>query len=353
MAADPVLHVIDSYYFEVPKFMWRYTDVKQVPEWLVKKNPTFTAEQFAQELDGKILIPQPFGGKLTDLYTRESGVAISRHMIIELVVAILIIVLFTKLAGRVRAGSAPKGRIWNLLETFLVFLRDTVIRPSIDGDHADHADEAHGHDAHGHAAHDSHGHSAHGHAGHGHGHAAVAHRRESDKFLPILWTMFFFVLFCNLFGILPWLGSPTGSLATTAALAGCTLLTGFIFGTQKMGVLGYWKNQIPSMDLPLVMAIILKPMIFVIEVAGLFIKHGILAVRLLANMVAGHLVIGGIMGLIVAAAASGNFGYWLTTVIAVIGTTLFFMLELFVAFLQAYIFTFLSSLFIGAAMHHH
>ncbi len=131
------------------------------------------------------------------------------------------------------------------------------------------------------------------------------------------------------------------------------MLTGFIFGSKKFGLLGHWKNQVPSMDLPKAIAVVLIPMIFAIEVLGLFIKHGILAVRLLANMVAGHLVIGGIMGMIVAAAAAGDFSYWLTTVIAVIGSTLFFILELFVAFLQAYIFTFLSSLFIGASLHKH
>ena len=86
---------------------------------------------------------------------------------------------------------------------------------------------------------------------------------------------------------------------------------------------------------------------------GLCIKHLILAVRLLANMVAGHLVLLGIMGLITAA-ASASTGTWMTvTVISVVSATLFSVLELFVAFLQAYIFTFLSALFIGAAVHHH
>ncbi len=183
--------------------------------------------------------------------------------------------------------------------------------------------------------------------------------RESDKFLPFLWTLFFFILFCNLFGILPWLGSPTGAFSTTLVLAGCTFLAGFIGGNLKFGPIGYWMNQIPSMDLPLPLAILLKPMIFAIEVAGLAIKHVILAVRLLANMVAGHLVIAGIMGLITGAAVAlaqpsgSDVSYWITVSIACIGSALFFMLELFVAFLQAYVFVFLSSLFIGAAVHKH
>jgi F-type H+-transporting ATPase subunit a len=86
---------------------------------------------------------------------------------------------------------------------------------------------------------------------------------------------------------------------------------------------------------------------------GLFIKHAVLAVRLLANMVAGHLVLLGIMGIIIASAEASH-GMWATAaVVSVLGSTLFSCLELFVAFLQAYVFTFLSALFISAAVHHH
>jgi F-type H+-transporting ATPase subunit a len=106
------------------------------------------------------------------------------------------------------------------------------------------------------------------------------------------------------------------------------------------------------MDLPWWLAPLKLP-IFLIEVMSLCIKHTVLSVRLLANMVAGHLVLLGIMGLIVVAAA-GTTGHWATvTVISVLGSTLFSLLELFVAFLQAYVFVFLSALFIGAAVHHH
>jgi F-type H+-transporting ATPase subunit a len=92
---------------------------------------------------------------------------------------------------------------------------------------------------------------------------------------------------------------------------------------------------------------------------GLCIKHGVLAVRLLANMVAGHLVILGIMGLAFGADAALNYinkptwQWGLTAFIAVAATSAFNVLELFVAFLQAYIITFLSALFIGAAVHKH
>ena len=85
----------------------------------------------------------------------------------------------------------------------------------------------------------------------------------------------------------------------------------------------------------------------------MFIKHAVLGIRLLANMVAGHLVLLGIMGLIAAAAAAPLANWSLVATIGILGSTIFSILELFVSFLQAYIFTFLSALFIGASVHHH
>jgi F-type H+-transporting ATPase subunit a len=105
------------------------------------------------------------------------------------------------------------------------------------------------------------------------------------------------------------------------------------------------------MDLPLPLAILLKPMIFVIEVAGLCIKHFILAMRLLANMMAGHLVLAVILAFI--AASSTTMAWYAVTPASVFGAVALSLLELFVAFLQAYIFTFLSALFIGMAVHPH
>jgi F-type H+-transporting ATPase subunit a len=176
---------------------------------------------------------------------------------------------------------------------------------------------------------------------------------EGRSYFPFVFTLFFFVLGCNLLGMVPWAGSPTASFSVTLALAGVTMLTVIVAGMLKFGFFGFFANQVPSMDLPLPPAILLKPMIFAIELLGLCIKHLILAVRLLANMVAGHLVLLGIMGLI-SAAATYSTGLWATvTGISVVSCTLFSLLELFVAFLQAYIFTFLSALFIGASVHQH
>ncbi|HTN74024.1 MAG TPA: F0F1 ATP synthase subunit A, partial [Pirellulaceae bacterium] len=306
-------------------------------------------------LSGKVLIPQPFG-ELRNMYQPETGFCISKFMIIELAVALIMLVAFSWVARRIGTAQPPKGRLWNLLETFLCFIRDQVAGTAIGGDH-DHDD--HGHEGHGH---DDHGHG-HGHKPAAHAHQAAKKAPISDKtlFAPVLWTIFFFVLGCNLFGILPWAGSPTASFNVTLALAGVTLLSVVVGGMRKFGFLGFFANQVPGMDLPFVLAIFLKPMIFAIEMVGLFIKHGVLAIRLLANMIAGHLVILGIMGLAFGLHAAVNFSapdvpswQWpLVATIAVVGSTLFNILELFVAFLQAYIFTFLSALFIGASVHKH
>jgi F-type H+-transporting ATPase subunit a len=106
---------------------------------------------------------------------------------------------------------------------------------------------------------------------------------------------------------------------------------------------------------------LLKIMILAIELLGLFIKHAVLSVRLLANMVAGHLVILAVMGLAFSAEAAVYYSdpntpgwqWWVTAGIAIAGSAAFNVLELFVAFLQAYVFTFLSALFINFAIHKH
>jgi F-type H+-transporting ATPase subunit a len=272
--------------------------------------PDWSAEKIAEynhQLAGKILIPQPFG-TLKNNYERESGFAISKFMILEAVVALILIAVFTMLAAKVRNGRPVKGRLWNMFEAFLLFIRDDIARPAI-GHH------------------------------------------DADRFVPLLWTIFMFVLGCNLLGMIPWVGAPTGSFSVTIGLALVTFATVIVAGSLRFGIVGFWKNQVPSMGLPLPLAIFIVPMLFAIEVLGLLIKHLVLSIRLLANMVAGHLVLLAIMGLAVAAAASAN--WHLTATISVIGSALFSLLELFVAFLQAYVFTFLSALFIGAAVHHH
>lgn len=365
--ASPILHIKDSYYFEVPKFMWTH-DFKtrdDVPKFLRDRHPHASVEDFERELAGKILIPQPFG-TLKNLYEKESGFCLSKFMVIELAVAFLMFVVFMQVAKKLQSGSAPRGRFWNFFEAMLLFIRDEVARPAIDShDDHDHEDPSHGYPAtagdHGSFGHGSHNLGSHAHepvgSPAGASAAVAAHYRakpehEADKFVPLLWTIFFFVLFCNLFGMVPWTGAPTAAFAVTLGLAAITFATVLISGSMKFGPVGFWLNQVPSMDLPWYMAP-LKVVIFVIEVAGMMIRHGILAVRLLANMVAGHVVLLGIMTLAFSVQGAMSESWNLAAPISVVASTLFSILELFVAFLQAYIFTFLSALFIGAANHHH
>ena len=353
-AHNPIYHLKDAYYFEVPKALWRqnWQTLEEVPQFLRDGRPDITdVAEFKAAMDGKVLIPQPFG-TLDSLYEKKTGFCISKYMILEVALALFLLLLFTRLAGRLRGGSPPEGRITNLFEAMILFVRDQIARPAIDSHDHDHGHEGHGHEAA--PGRDGHG-DAHGHAvapAHAAVHAVREHH-DGDRFVPLLLTLFFFVLGCNLLGMVPWAGSPTASFSVTLALAGVTFATVVVAGMRQFGFLGFFGNQVPSMDLPLPLAIVLKPMIFAIEMLGLFIKHLILAVRLLANMVAGHLVLLGIMGMITAA-ASYSMGMWATvTGISVVSCTLFSVLELFVAFLQAYIFTFLSALFIGASVHQH
>jgi F-type H+-transporting ATPase subunit a len=337
---------------------------------------------YSNNLSGKIIIPQVFGGRLRNLHERESGLTISKFMLIELAVGLILAIIFSWLARRVIAGNAPQGRLWNLLEVFVVFIRKEIAEPAIGGGHHDeHHDEAHGHgdhakpghkvDASGNAvahaaahAHDDHAHGSYPHAG---PHAAKKDHHEehvspATRFTPLLCTIFFFVLGCNLAGMIPWVGAPTGAWGVTFALAMITLATVVISGMGQFGFFGFFANQVPSMDMPWYMAIVMKPAIFAIEMLGLIIKHAVLSVRLLANMVAGHLVLLAIMGVAFGAQAALNwtapdgtvgFAWWIAATAAVVGCALLSMLELFVAFLQAYVFTLLSALFIGAAIHKH
>jgi F-type H+-transporting ATPase subunit a len=371
MSANPIYHLKDAYYFEVPKAFWRHDwkTLEDVPGFLrapFESDPGAmpSVAEFNTAMDGKILIPQPFG-TLDSLYEKKSGFCISKYMILELLLAGVLLLVFSRLAKLLATGAPARGPFANLFEAMILFVRDQIARPAIDSHDHGHGEHGHGEHGHGEHGHGDNGHGDHGHGDHGHepsaalagagGPVVAAHREvhEGDRFVPLLLTLFFFVLGCNLLGMVPWAGSPTASFSVTLALAGVTLLTVVVAGMMKFGFVGFFLNQVPSMDLPLPLAILLKPMIFAIEMLGLCIKHLILAVRLLANMVAGHLVLLGIMGMI-SAAATYSLGMWATvTGISVLSCTLFSVLELFVAFLQAYIFTFLSALFIGAAVHQH
>ena len=169
---------------------------------------------------------------------------------------------------------------------------------------------------------------------------AIAYLGPEDgrKFAPLFLTFFFFIMTMNLVGLVPCFAAATSNLAVTGALALITLFF-MIFGAMyRTGVVGFFKGFIPH-GIPWWVLVVLVP----IELLGLFIKAGALAIRLFANMLAGHIVLFNLLGLVVI------FGLLaLPSVLMALGI---YLLEVFIAFLQAYIFTLLSAIFIGQRFH--
>src|SRR6266852_647806 len=225
---------------------------------------------------------------------------ITKFMILEVVAAILIVAIYVPLARRAASGELPKGFLWNTFESMLTFVRNQIAIPNI-------------------GAHDA------------------------DRFVPFLWTLFLFVLFCNLLGLFPFLGSPTASITVTGILALFSFLLIHGAAVAKMGPLGYMKSYVPHLEVPFKLNYFIVPMIVLIEAMGHLIKAFVLAVRLFANMFAGHTVLAVILLFIVMAKDSAFYLFWPITLGSVLGVTALSLLELFVAFLQAYIFAFLSS----------
>lgn len=278
------------------------------------------------------------------------GLQISRVVVMEVVAATLVALIIIPFARHVARQPVTRGRLMNIFEVILLFIRDVIARPAIDAGHDDH-----GHDDSGHPSHDHYhgpGHDEGGMLGIGPGtsHGIAHKRRDSEAFMPFLWTMFFFILFCNLLGMVPGGASATGNINVTFVLATLTLVTVVIAGMRAMGVAGFWVSIVPKMDVPGWLKPPLWGLMFVIEVLGLFIRHIVLSVRLFANMLAGHIVLAVILGFI--AQATGMMT-WIVTPASLFGGVALSLLELFVAFLQAYIFTFLAALFIGSAAHPH
>jgi F-type H+-transporting ATPase subunit a len=239
---------------------------------------------------------------------RIAGIQFTRFMVMELLAAVLIAVVLIPVVRHIARNPVSRGWFSNMFEAVLLFIRDDVARPSI--------------------------------GGHG-----------ADRFLPFLWTAFFFVLFNNLLGIIPGGASPTGNVNVTAVLALMTFLVVVTSGMRELGAARYWTGLVPHLDVPAVMKPPLWIMMFFIEIAGLCIRHVVLAIRLFANMFAGHVVLSVILGFILMAQVS--LAFFLVMPVSIVGVILLSLLEILVAFLQAYIFTFLSALFIGMAVHPH
>lgn len=278
-------HVMDSEYVELPKFLGG--------KWPIPNPLGFTKEHPMIEVRGQPLVTGQF----------------TKFMALELVGAILLCIAFIAAARKTKTDQGPRGRIANLLEVFVIFIRDDIAKPTIGS-------------------------------------------KDASRFLPFLMTMFFFILILNLIGMLPWLGSVTGSISVTMVLAICTFLVVLGSGIKKQGLVGFAKSQVPHMDLPPAMAVVLIPMIWGIEVFGLIVKHFVLAIRLFANMFGGHLVLAAFLAFIGVASVAGWMG-WGISIGAIAFSVMISLLELLVAVLQAYIFTFLAALFIGSAQHAH
>ena len=265
---------------------------------------------------GHVELPQPLAG-VAPLWSGNDYIApfdfrFTKFMLIEAIVAVIMVLLFAWVAGSIARGKAVKGPIANMLEAMLLFIRERIAEPAIGHHHADH-------------------------------------------FLPYLWTAFFFILGCNLMGLVPWMGSPTGDISVTAVLAILTFVTVVWSGMNELGPMHWVMAQCPHMDLEGPMAYIIKPLVWSIEVMGLGIKHFVLSVRLFANIFAGHLVLSVIITFVVAIFRNTDYSILQYGVswASVFGSVGLSMLELLVAFIQAFVFTFLSALFIGSSVHPH
>ena len=258
----------------------------------------------------------------------------NNHHLMGLVVLVVGIALLALVAKKmpVKGGSAEdyvtKGRFTQFMEVLLIFIRDEMTRPLL-GD-------------------------------------------LTDRYIKYIWSTFFFILFANVFGLIPtgaildlvglhslshWGGTITGNVNITAGLAGIACFMMFFVGLKENGfhfIQHMWPVPVtPPEGVKGFMLVIVMPIlwlagiiVFALEFVGYFIKSFALCVRLFANMVAGHLVLG---SLIIMAMYAGVVGKTASG----LGAAAFSFLELFVAFLQAYIFTFLTVIFIslGAISH--
>ncbi len=236
--------------------------------------------------------------------------SVTRHLVFAILGALLVILIFTSLARRYARGigreTAPKGVFQNLFETLVLFVRDEIARPNLGEKHY-------------------------------------------RKFLPYLLTAFFFILICNLLGLVPFGATATSNLMITAVLATTTFILTQVNGSKDHWMHVLWPPGVPTF---------VKPILIPVEIMGLFTKPIALAIRLFANLTAGHLVILSLIGLIFSFGKifGPGVGYGVAPV-SIAFSLFIYLLELLVSFIQAYIFTMLSALFIGMAVaehdHHH
>ncbi|MBN1206376.1 MAG: F0F1 ATP synthase subunit A [Myxococcaceae bacterium] len=227
--------------------------------------------------------------------------SITKHTVMMFLAALLLVGSLLIWSNRDKSKLVPRGVGANLFEMLVVFVRDELAVKNIG-------------------------------------------KEEAPRYTPYLLTVFFFILFMNMLGLFPWMATATGNVAVTAALALCTFVLTQIAGIRAAGLGGYLAHLTGGVHW------LLWPIMIPVEILGLFTKPFALTMRLFANMLAGHIVIFFLLGLIfmMGSAAVG--------IVAVPFAMGIYFLELFVAFVQAYVFTLLSALFIGMSVamgHHH
>ncbi|MGZ5187869.1 MAG: F0F1 ATP synthase subunit A [Kaistella sp.] len=221
--------------------------------------------------------------------------SITKSVLMIIITGLLMLLIFGSMARSYKNSLVPTGA-GKIFEPLVLFVRDEIAKPNIGP--------------------------------------------KYKKYMSYLLTVFFFILFLNVFGLMPFGINVTGNLAITFALA---LITFFI--TQFTANKNYWQHIFWMPGLPWPMKIVMMP----IEIVGLFIKPFSLLIRLFANMSAGHIIIMSLIALI----------YYFKNVVAGVAfpflTFVLYLLEVLVAFLQAYIFTMLSAVYFGMANeeHHH
>lgn len=221
--------------------------------------------------------------------------SITKNVAAMFLTVILMLLFFFSLANYHKKNKqAPKG-FNNILESLVLFVRDDIARPQIG-------------------------------------------EKKYMKFMPFLLTVFFFIWITNILGLLPGAANVTGNIAVTVSLGLFTLVLIFINGNKDYWKHVFWMPGIPTF---------VKPILAVVEVMGLFIKPIALMIRLFANITAGHIIILSLLALIFILESAGVAG------ISVPFALFITVLELLVAFLQAFIFTMLSALFIGMAVEEH
>ena len=166
--------------------------------------------------------------------------------------------------------------------------------------------------------------------------------KKHEKFTPLLLTFFFFILINNLMGLLPGAANVTGNIAVTFVLSLITFIVTTLFGNKN-----YWGHIFKPPGVPMALMPIMVP----IEIIGMFTKPFALMIRLFANISAGHIIILSLISLIfIAQSAMGTGGAWGVAPVSALFVLFIYCIEVLVAFLQAYIFTLLSSVFIGLAV---